>query len=135
MSNELEKKENIFRFKFMIHIAMFLAVLALSVVLNETNDLSIYSTGFLAMSPVVPIIFLLRLIISHYRSLDEYIQSVMGASLLWAVGVVGCAAMAYGLLSEMVEVPTFSPAFMLPAIAVIFGIAQFIQLKGDAHEE
>jgi hypothetical protein len=135
MSNELEKKEKIFLVKFMIHIAMFLAVLGLSVVLNETNDLSIHSTGFLAMSPVVPIIFLLRLVINHYRSLDEYIQSVMGESLLWAVGVVGCAAMAYGLLAAMVEVPTFSPAFMLPAIAVIFGIAQFIQLKGDAHEE
>ncbi len=135
MSNELEKKEKKFLIKFMMHIAMFLAVLGLSVVLNETNDLSIYSTGFLAMSPVVPIIFLLRLVISHYRSLDEYIQSVMGESLLWAVGIVGCAAMAYGLLGEMVEVPSFSPAFMLPAIAIISGIAQTIQLKGDAHEE
>jgi len=135
MSNELEKNEKKFLVKFMMHIAMFLAVLGVSVVLNETNNLSLYSTGFLAMSPVVPIIFLLRLVINHYRSLDEYIQSVMGESLLWAVGIVGCAAMAYGLLAEMVEVPSFSPAFMLPAIAVIAGIAQVIQLKGDAHEE
>ncbi len=135
MSSELERKEKKFLVKFMIHVAMFLAVLGLSVVMNETNDLSIISTGFLAMSPVVPIIFLLRLVIGHYRSLDEYIQSVMGESLLWAVGVVGCAAMSYGLLAEMVEVPSFSPAFMLPAIAVIFGIAQSIQLKGDGHEE
>jgi len=135
MSNELEKKEKKFLIKFMMHIAMFLAVLGLSVVMNETNDLSIYSTGFLAMSPVVPIIFLLRLVINHYRSLDEYIQSVMGESLLWAVGVVGCAAMAYGLLAEMVEVPSFSPAFMLPAIAIISGIAQVIKLKGNDHEE
>jgi len=135
MNNELNKKEKKYQVKFMMHIAMFLAVLGLSVVLNETNDLSIYSIGFLAMSPVVPIIFLLRLVISHYRSLDEYIQSVMGESLLWAVGIVGCAAMAYGLLGEMVEVPSFSPAFMLPAIAIISGIAQTIQLKGDAHEE
>ena len=135
MSNELEKKEKKFLIKFMMHIAMFLAVLGLSVVMNETNDLSIYSTGFLAMSPVVPIIFLLRLVINHYRSLDEYIQRVMGESLLWAVGVVGCAAMAYGLLAEMVEVPSFSPAFMLPAIAIISGIAQVIKLKGYDHEE
>jgi len=135
MSNELGKNEKKFQVKFMIHIAMFLAVLGLSVVLNETNNLSLYSTGFLAMSPVVPIIFMLRLVINHYRSLDEYIQSVMGESLLWAVGIVGCAAMAYGLLAAMVEVPSFSPAFMLPAIAVIAGIAQVIQLRGDAHEE
>jgi hypothetical protein len=119
----------------MMHIGMFLAVLGLSVVLNETNDLSLYNKGFLAISPVVPIIFLLRLVINHYRSLDEYIQKVMGESLLWAVGVVGCAAMAYGLLAQMVEVPSFSPAFMLPAIAVVFGIAQSIQLESDAHEE
>ncbi|GAC23514.1 hypothetical protein GMES_1215 [Paraglaciecola mesophila KMM 241] len=135
MSNELGKKEQKFLVKFMLHIAMFLAVLALSVVLNETNDLSIYSTGFLAMSPVIPVIFLLQLVVNHYRSLDEYIQRVMGESLLWAVGVVGCAAMAYGLLSEMVEVPTISPAFMLPAIAVIFGVAQSIKLASDTHEE
>ena len=135
MSNELEQKEKKFLAKFMLHIVMFLAVLALSVVVNETNDLSILSTGLLAMSPVVPIIFLLRVVINHYRSLDEYIQSVMGESLLWAVCVVGCAAMAYGLLAEMVEVPSFSPAFMLPAIAFIFGIAQFILLEGDNHEE
>lgn len=135
MSNELDKKEKMFLIKFMIHIAIFLAVLGLSVVLNETNDLSIYSTGFIAMTPVVPVIFLLRLVINHYRSLDEYIQSVMGESLLWAVGVVGCVAMAYGLLAEMVEVPSFSPAFMLPAIAVIFGIAQIILLESDSHEE
>lgn len=135
MSNELDKKEKKFLVKFMLHIAMFLAVLAISVVMNETNNLSIYSTGFLAMTPVVPVIFLLRLVINHYRSLDEYIQSVMGESLLWAVGVVGCVAMAYGLLAEMVEVPSFSPAFMLPAIAVIFGIAQIILLEGDSHEE
>lgn len=135
MSNELGKKEKKFLVKFMLHIAMFLAVLALSVVLNETNDLSIYSTGFLAMSPVIPVIFLLQLVVNHYRSLDEYIQRVMGESLLWAVGVVGCAAMAYGLLSEMVEVPTISPAFMLPAIAGIFGVAQSIKLASDTHEE
>lgn len=135
MSNELDKKEKKFLVKFMLHIAMFLAVLAISVVMNETNNLSIYSTGFLAMSPVIPVIFLLRLVVNHYRSLDEYIQRVMGESLLWAVGVVGCVAMAYGLLAEMVEVPSFSPAFMLPAIAVIFGVAQFIKLSGNTHEE
>ncbi len=135
MSKELEKNEKRFLVKFMMHIGMFLAVLALSVVLNETNDLSIYSTGLLAMSPVVPIIFLLRMVINHYRSLDEYIQKVVGESLLWALGIVGCAAMAYGLLAEMVEVPSFSPAFMLPAIAFVFGIAKIIRLKGDAHEE
>jgi len=119
----------------MVHIAMFLAVLGLSVVINETNDLSVIRKGFLAMTPVVPVIFLLRLVISHYRSLDEYIQRVMGESLLWAVGVVGCAAMAYGLLGEMVEVTPISPAFMLPAMAFISSIAQFIQQKGDAHAE
>ena len=135
MSNELDRKERKYQVQFMLHIAIFMAVLGGSVLMNETNHLSILSKGFLAMSPVVPMIFLLRLVISHYRSLDEYIQSVMGESLLWAVGVVGCAAMAYGLLAEMVEVPSFSPAFMLPAIAVIFGIAQFIQLRGDSHEE
>jgi predicted neutral ceramidase superfamily lipid hydrolase len=135
MSNELGKKEKKFLVNFMLHIAMFLAVLALSVLLNETNDLSIYSTGFLAMTPVIPVIFLLQLVVKHYRSLDEYIQRVMGESLLWAVGIVGCAAMAYGLLSEMVEVPSISLAFMLPAIAVIFGLAQSIKLASDTHEE
>jgi len=135
MSSALDRKEKKFQVQFMMHIAMFMAVLAGSVVMNETNDLSIISKGFLATSPVVPMVFMLRLIISHYRSMDEYIQRVMGESLLWAVGVVGCVAMAYGLLAEMVEVPTFSPAFMLPAIAVVFGIAQFIQLKDETHEE
>lgn len=135
MSNLLEKKEKKFLVTFMLHIAMFLAVLGLSVVVNETNDLSLIATGFLAMTPVVPVIFLLRVVVAHYRSLDEYIQRIMGESLLWAVGVVGCGAMAYGLLAEMIEVPSFSPAFMLPAIAFIFGIAQFIQLKSDTHEE
>lgn len=135
MSSELNQKGNKFHVHFMMHTAMFLAILAGSVVMNETNDLSIISKGFLAISPVVPVIFMLRLAISHYRSLDEYIQSVMGESLLWAIAVVGCAAMAYGLLAEMVEVPTFSPAFMLPAIAIIFGIAQYIQLEGATHEE
>ncbi|MDA7919673.1 hypothetical protein N9B36_03700 [Akkermansiaceae bacterium] len=119
----------------MVHIAMFLAILGLSVVMNETNDLSVNGRGFLAMTPVVPMLFLLRLVISHYRSLDEYIQRVMGEGLLWAVGIVGCAALAYGLLGEMVEVSPISPAFMLPAIAVIFGIAKIIRLRGDAHEE
>jgi len=135
MSSELEQKEKKFQVQFIVHIAMFLAVLGLSVVMNETNDLSVTSKGFLAMSPVVPMIFMLRLVINHYRSLDEYIQRVMGESLLWAVGIVGCAALAYGLLAYMVEVPTVSPAFMLPAIAIIFGIAQFFQLLGDTHEE
>jgi hypothetical protein len=135
MSSDLDRKEKRFHVHFMMHITMFLAVLAGTVVINETNDLSIIIKGFLAMSPVVPVIFMLRLAISHYRSRDEYIQRVMGESLLWAVGITGCAAMAYGLLAEMVAVPAFSPAFMLPAIAIIFGIAQYIQLKGTAHEE
>ncbi|MDA7497607.1 hypothetical protein N8588_00305 [Akkermansiaceae bacterium] len=135
MSNKLEKKEKKFLVLFMVHIAMFLAILGLSVVMNETNDLSVNGRGFLAMTPVVPMLFLLRLVISHYRSLDEYIQRVMGEGLLWAVGIVGCAALAYGLLGEMVEVSPISPAFMLPAIAVIFGIAKIIRLRGDAHEE
>jgi len=135
MSSKLEKKEKKFLVLFMVHIAMFLAVLGLSVVINETNGLSVISKGFLAMTPVVPMIFLLRLVISHFRSLDEYIQRVMGVSLLWAVCVVGCSALAYGLLGEMVEVTPISPAFMLPAMACIFGIAQFIQQKSDAHAE
>ena len=135
MSNGLERNEKKFVVKFLLHIAMFLGVLGLSVVLNETNDLSIYSRGLLAMSPVIPIVFLLRLVVVQYRSFDEYIQRVMGESLLWAVGVVGCVAMAYGLLAEMVDVPTLSTAFMLPAIAVVFGIAQYIKLQGNNYEE
>ncbi len=135
MSNGLERNEKKFVVKFLLHIAMFLGVLGLSVVLNETNDLSIYSRGFLAMSPVIPIVFLLRLVVVQYRSFDEYIQRVMGESLLWAVGVVGCVAMAYGLLAEMVDMPTLSTAFMLPAIAGVFGIAQYIKLKGNTYEE
>ena len=67
MSNDLAKKEKKFIVNFMIYIVMFLVVLGLSVVINETNELSIYSTGFLAMSPVVPIIFLLRFVVSHFR--------------------------------------------------------------------
>ena len=135
MTTEIEKKEKKYQVKIFIHTAMFLGVLGLSVVMNETNDLSPLSTGFLAMTPVVPMIFMLRMIIQYYRTLDEYIQRVMGESLIWAVGVVGSAALAYGLLGEMVEVPTVSPAFMLPAIALIFGIAQFFILRGDDHEE
>ncbi|GGP75136.1 MULTISPECIES: hypothetical protein [Shewanella] len=135
MSNVLEKNEKKFTVKFLLCIAMFLGVLALSVVLNENNDLSTISKGLLAMLPVVPIIFLLYVVVNQYRSFDEYIQRVMGESLLWAVGVVGCIAMAYGLLGEMVDVPTLNPAFMLPAIAVVFGIAQYIQLKGETYEE
>lgn len=135
MSNQLEKKEKKYLRLFMVHIALFLAVLGLSVVNNETNDLSVIGQGLLAMTPVVPVIFLLRLVISHYRSLDEYIQRVMGESLLWAVGIVGCAALAYGLLGEMVEVTPISPALMLPAIAVIFGITKIILLRGDADAE
>lgn len=135
MGHALQENEKKFIVKFLLYIAIFLSVLGLSVVLNETIDFAIYSKGLLAISPVVPIIFLLRLVVNQYRSFDEYIQRVMGESLLWAVGVVGCIAMAYGLLAEMVDVPTLSPAYMLPAIAVVFGIAQFIQLKGDAYEE
>ncbi len=135
MSNGLERNEKKFVVKFLLHIAMFLGVLGLSVMLNETNDLSIYSRGLLAMSPVIPIVFLLCLVVVQYRSFDEYIQRVMGESLLWAVGVVGCVAMAYGLLAEMVDVPTLSTAFMLPAIAVVFGIAQYIKLQGNNYEE
>lgn len=135
MSNGLERNEKKFVVKFLLHIAMFLGVLGLSVVINETNDLSIYSRGLLAMSPVIPIMFLLRLVVVQYRSFDEYIQRVMGESLLWAVGVVGCVAMAYGLLAEMVDVPTLSTAFMLPAIAGVFGIAQYIKLQGNTYEE
>lgn len=135
MKKDFVKNERKFQIQVFIHIAMFLAVLGLSVVMNETNNLSKMSTGFIAIMPVVPMIFLLRLIVNHYRSLDEYIQSVMGESLIWGVGVVGCSALTYGLLSEMVEVPKLNPAFMLPAIAVVFGIAQACLLRGDDREE
>ena len=135
MTSELARKEKKFHRHFLMHITMFLAVLALSVVVNENNDLSAINKGYLAITPVIPLIFLLRLIITYYRTLDEYIQSVMGESLLWAVSIVGCCVMAYGLLAEMVEVPSINLAFMLPALGIVFGIAQFIQLLGDTHEE
>lgn len=135
MSNISEKKAKTFLVKFMMYIAMFLVVLGVSVVINETNNLSSYTTALLAVTPVIPVILLLRLVVAHYRSLDEYIQSVMGESLLWAVGIVGCSAMAYGLMAEMIELPSFSPAFMLPAIAFTFGVAQYFQLKSDFNEE
>jgi len=88
MKSDLEKKEKKFQIQFFIHIGVFLGVLELSVLMNETNDLSLVSTGFLAMTPVVPMIFILRLIAKHYRTLDEYIQRVMGESLIWSIGVV-----------------------------------------------
>lgn len=135
MNAASETNEKKFVVKFLLYIALFLGVLGLSVVLNETHDFSTYGKGFLATSPVVPIIFLLRLVVNQYRSFDEYIQRVMGESLLWAVGIIGCIAMAYGLLAAMVEVPNLSPAYMLPAIAVIFGIVQCIKLYVDAYEE
>ena len=133
MTNIEKKNEIVFLKEFMIAIAVFLLLLAVTTVAREHYHLQGISNIVITILPVAPLFFALWVMIKHYRSMDEYIQRVTSESFLWSSGIVSLLCVGYGLLEFVMEMPTVSLAFVLPAVVGIAEMVKLILIWVDNH--
>ena len=132
MTNIEKKNEKIFLKEFRIAIAVFLLLLAVTTV-AQLYHLQGISNIVITILPVAPLFFALWAMIKHHRSMDEYIQRVTSEAFLWSTGIVSLLCVGYGLLEFVMEMPTVSIAFVLPAVVGIAGMAKSILIWVDNH--
>lgn len=117
----------------MIAIAVFLLLLGVTTVAREHYQLKGMSNIVITILPVTPLFLALWAFIKHYRSMDEYIQRVTSEAFIWSTGIVSLLCVSYGLLEFVIEMPTVSLAFVLPAVCGIAGIVKGILMWADNH--
>lgn len=78
----------------------------------------------LALAPVVPALLMLRAYVIFFRAMDEFHRRVQGEAILIAAGLVGFGSLGYGFLEAFADAPRIGFIWVLPAMIILFGLAQ-----------
>lgn len=80
----------------------------------------------IAMTPVVPILFVLRALVRYILDADELVQRLHLEALSIAAGVVAVASLVGGFLAaaEVIRIDGAILIWVFPLLCVVFGIAR-----------
>ena len=121
--------------RFMFSMAIFLVLIALQTFIFELTIMENWLQVIVALLPMIPLVWAFTIYRARFQALDEYMQRLTGEAFLWAIGIVGFASFAYGMLAFKFTLPDISLAFFLPAIFSGHGLILQILLKSDNNAE
>jgi hypothetical protein len=119
----------------MFSMAIFLVLIALQTFIFELTIMDNWLQVIVALLPMIPLVWAFTIYRARFQALDEYMQRLTGEAFLWAIGIVGFASFAYGMLAFKFTLPDISLAFFLPAIFGGHGLILQILLKSDNNAE
>ena len=81
---------------------------------------------FIALIPVIPILFVIRALVRYILDADELVQRLHLEALAISAGVVAVASLVGGFLAaaELIRIDGAILLWVFPAISVVFGIAR-----------
>lgn len=93
---------------------------------NTTDNQSI--RAWIALAPVIPVLFVVRAIIRHILSADEMMQHLHLQALAVSAAIVGVVSMLGGFLvaAKVISLDGTILLWVLPALAATFGVVRAI---------
>jgi uncharacterized membrane protein YkvI len=133
--SSIEYSEKWFNVRFMLSMLAFLLLIAIQTFTLELLDMATWLQVIVTLMPIMPLVWTFTIYRKRFRSLDEYLQRLTGEAFLWAIGIVGFSAFAYGMLAMKFTMPEVSLAFVLPAIFGGHGLILQVLLAADSNEK
>lgn len=90
-----------------------------------------WASAALAISPVAPVLLMLRAYLRFLNRVDEFQRRIQTEAMLAAAGIVGFACLTYGFLEAFAGFPAIPGAllFVFPAMIGVWGVAQVFVRK------
>ena len=108
--------------EFAISMSAYVIVIIGSVSLIKVMPESSVLRVPIAISPVVPICFVLLAFLRYLSRIDELQQRIQLQAIGFAAGAISMLSFAYGLL-ENVGLPPLSVVYVFPATILLWGLA------------
>lgn len=108
--------------EFTLSMLAYVIILFVSVALIQRMPDSPWRFA-LALTPVVPIVFVLVSYVRFLSNIDELQQRIQLQAIGFAAGAVSLLTFAYGLL-ENIGMPQIPLVWILPAMSLLWGIGQ-----------
>jgi hypothetical protein len=121
--------------RFMFAMVIFLLLIALQTFAIELITMATWLKVVVTLLPIVPLLWAFYIYRIRFRALDEYMRRLTGEAFLWAIGLIGFASFAYGMLAFKFNLPEVSVAFVLPTIFGAHGLILQILITRDNHAE
>ncbi len=80
----------------------------------------------LAVAPIVPVLFAVKILVNYIRKLDEVQRAIVTEAAVISLLFVGFGALTYGFLESFLDYPAISVSWVLPANAFAYGLATFV---------
>ena len=104
--------------------AYMLAVLGAKWALDRVDNVLIQH--LLAIAPVVPAMLGAWARVVYVRTQDEVQRAIVAEAAIISFFVVGFGTLTYGFMQDFLDYPTLSLSWVLPALAVSFGLSVFV---------
>lgn len=119
--NQDQVKKRYFK-EFYLSITAYVIVLFASISILKKFEFSSVVQGIIALTPVVPIIFIIIAIMRGIKDSDELQQKVQLNAIMFSAVATGLITFSYGLL-EGVGFPPFPTIWVLPMMFIFWGFS------------
>lgn len=108
--------------EFYLSITAYVVILFASISILKKFEFSSVVQGIIALTPVVPIIFIIIAIMRGIKDSDELQQKVQLNAIMFSAVATGLITFSYGLL-EGVGFPPFPTIWVLPMMFIFWGFS------------
>lgn len=108
--------------EFYLSITAYVVILFTSISILKKFEFSSVVQGIIALTPVVPIIFIIIAIMRGIKDSDELQQKVQLNAIMFSAVATGLITFSYGLL-EGVGFPPFPTIWVLPMMFIFWGFS------------
>lgn len=128
------QQQSLFLKRFMSAMALFLILIAVQTFSLELLEMPTWLQITVTLLPVSAIIWAFFIYRAHYKTLDEYMQTLTGEAFLWLLGGICFSSFVYGMLAMKFTVPPINLAFVTPIVFGSHGLIVQLLIWKDNEE-
>jgi len=111
---------------FTITMLAYSALLVLAIELVHSHDFATPLKAAIGLTPVLPLIYGVKLQMDRFRLLDELEQRIMSESIVFAFACTAIVVITYGFLQIFIDAPAVSWLWVWPVQGALWLIGRLI---------
>ena len=107
-------------------VAYGLVLFASNSVLRGHPELPKWSASLIGLTPMIPLVFVLRASVASFRALDEMERRIQSEGLMISVAATAVIALSYGFLQSAIDAPAISWLWVWPVQAATWMAGKYV---------
>jgi len=111
-----------YNIQFGFVMAAYIVILFGSVHILSNYEFGSFLRAVIALLPVIPTLFGLKVIFIFYNAIDEFQKRIISEAMIASALITGFASFSYGFLEGALELPAIPMIWVLPVMIGLYGI-------------